>query len=70
MQKAWRERNPQARIRAAYQALEMNQESVFFLSILSQLCCFDQVTKYILASDHHTVCDLAGNIHNKKICWL
>lgn len=32
MQKAWRERNPQARIRAAYQALEMNQESVFLLS--------------------------------------
>lgn len=26
MQKAWRERNPQARIRAAYQAIEMNQE--------------------------------------------
>lgn len=34
MQKAWRERNPQARIRAAYQALEMNQESVFFLSTI------------------------------------
>uniref|UniRef100_A0A673Z517 Suppression of tumorigenicity 7 like n=1 Tax=Salmo trutta TaxID=8032 RepID=A0A673Z517_SALTR len=26
MQKAWRERNPQARIRAAYQAIEMNHE--------------------------------------------
>lgn len=26
MQKAWRERNPQARIKAAYQALELNNE--------------------------------------------
>lgn len=26
MQKAWRERNPQARIRAAYQAIEINHE--------------------------------------------
>lgn len=30
MQKAWRERNPQARIRAAYQAIEMNREWVEF----------------------------------------
>ncbi|XP_075930361.1 suppressor of tumorigenicity 7 protein isoform X3 [Petromyzon marinus] len=28
MQKAWRERNPQARIKAAHQALELNNESV------------------------------------------
>ncbi len=28
MQKAWRERNPQARIRAAYQAIELNREWV------------------------------------------
>lgn len=26
MQKAWRERNPQARIRAAYQAIKINHE--------------------------------------------
>lgn len=26
MQKAWRERNPPARIKAAYQALELNNE--------------------------------------------
>lgn len=26
MQKAWRERNPQARIRAAYQAIEINHQ--------------------------------------------
>uniref|UniRef100_A0A673ZCN1 Suppression of tumorigenicity 7 like n=1 Tax=Salmo trutta TaxID=8032 RepID=A0A673ZCN1_SALTR len=33
MQKAWRERNPQARIRAAYQAIEMNHDiaSVFLV---------------------------------------
>lgn len=31
MQKAWRERNPQARIRAAYQAIEMNHEWVLLL---------------------------------------
>uniref|UniRef100_A0A8C2EWN0 Suppressor of tumorigenicity 7 protein-like n=1 Tax=Cyprinus carpio TaxID=7962 RepID=A0A8C2EWN0_CYPCA len=34
MQKAWRERNPQARIRAAYQAIELNRDRHFFQSDL------------------------------------
>uniref|UniRef100_A0A672R010 Suppression of tumorigenicity 7 like n=1 Tax=Sinocyclocheilus grahami TaxID=75366 RepID=A0A672R010_SINGR len=34
MQKAWRERNPQARIQAAYQAIEMN---LIFKNIITQL---------------------------------
>uniref|UniRef100_H3BXT0 Suppression of tumorigenicity 7 like n=1 Tax=Tetraodon nigroviridis TaxID=99883 RepID=H3BXT0_TETNG len=36
MQKAWRERNPQARIRAAYQALEMNQECAAAYVLLAE----------------------------------
>lgn len=37
MQKAWRERNPQARIRAAYQAIEINHEWVPHLPIKVEL---------------------------------
>uniref|UniRef100_A0A674NE04 Suppression of tumorigenicity 7 like n=1 Tax=Takifugu rubripes TaxID=31033 RepID=A0A674NE04_TAKRU len=36
MQKAWRERNPQARIRAAYQALEMNQDCAAAYVLLAE----------------------------------
>uniref|UniRef100_A0A7N5ZPF4 Suppression of tumorigenicity 7 like n=1 Tax=Anabas testudineus TaxID=64144 RepID=A0A7N5ZPF4_ANATE len=36
MQKAWRERNPQARIRAAYQAIEMNHECAAAYVLLAE----------------------------------
>uniref|UniRef100_A0A4W4HRQ3 Suppressor of tumorigenicity 7 protein-like n=1 Tax=Electrophorus electricus TaxID=8005 RepID=A0A4W4HRQ3_ELEEL len=36
MQKAWRERNPQARIRAAYQALELNHECAAAYVLLAE----------------------------------
>ncbi|KAF3856587.1 hypothetical protein F7725_017310 [Dissostichus mawsoni] len=36
MQKAWRERNPQARIRAAYQAIEMNLECAAAYVLLAE----------------------------------
>ncbi|XP_016312746.1 suppressor of tumorigenicity 7 protein-like isoform X1 [Sinocyclocheilus anshuiensis] len=36
MQKAWRERNPQARIQAAYQAIEMNRECAAAYVLLAE----------------------------------
>ncbi|XP_042319185.1 suppressor of tumorigenicity 7 protein-like isoform X2 [Sceloporus undulatus] len=36
MQKAWRERNPQARIKAAYQALELNNECAMAYVLLAE----------------------------------
>uniref|UniRef100_A0A8C2BB19 Suppressor of tumorigenicity 7 protein-like n=1 Tax=Cyprinus carpio TaxID=7962 RepID=A0A8C2BB19_CYPCA len=36
MQKAWRERNPQARIRAAYQAIELNRECAAAYVLLAE----------------------------------
>ncbi|XP_019716591.1 suppressor of tumorigenicity 7 protein-like [Hippocampus comes] len=36
MQKAWRERNPQARIRAAYQAIELNHECAAAYVLLAE----------------------------------
>ncbi|KAK2526519.1 St7l [Columba guinea] len=36
MQKAWRERNPQARIKAAYQALELNNDIFVSVAITSE----------------------------------
>uniref|UniRef100_A0A670ICG9 Suppressor of tumorigenicity 7 protein-like n=1 Tax=Podarcis muralis TaxID=64176 RepID=A0A670ICG9_PODMU len=55
MQKAWRERNPQARIKAAYQALELNNEihfnmiqnSYVWLSCVQNYCA----TAYVLLAE-------------------
>lgn len=60
MQKAWRERNPQARIRAAYQAIEMNQEWVLLSPVFTEKICIYK---------HHIVVCCNGNTQRKSL-WL
>uniref|UniRef100_A0A674MHB8 Suppression of tumorigenicity 7 like n=1 Tax=Takifugu rubripes TaxID=31033 RepID=A0A674MHB8_TAKRU len=69
MQKAWRERNPQARIRAAYQALEMNQESVFFLStiILNAVLMSCAAAYVLLAEEEATTITEAERLFRKAL---
>uniref|UniRef100_A0A674K2L8 Suppressor of tumorigenicity 7 protein-like n=1 Tax=Terrapene triunguis TaxID=2587831 RepID=A0A674K2L8_9SAUR len=48
MQKAWRERNPQARIKAAYQALELNNDSLWLSFFCFHYSC---ATAYVLLAE-------------------
>uniref|UniRef100_A0ACB8F5F7 Suppressor of tumorigenicity 7 protein-like n=1 Tax=Sphaerodactylus townsendi TaxID=933632 RepID=A0ACB8F5F7_9SAUR len=63
MQKAWRERNPQARIKAAYQALELNNECATAYVLLAE----EEATTIVDAEKYFKQALRAGeNIYRKS----
>ncbi|XP_054836201.1 suppressor of tumorigenicity 7 protein-like isoform X1 [Eublepharis macularius] len=63
MQKAWRERNPQARIKAAYQALELNNECATAYVLLAE----EEATTIVDAEKYFKQALRAGeNVYRKS----
>uniref|UniRef100_F7BMY3 Protein ST7 homolog n=1 Tax=Ciona intestinalis TaxID=7719 RepID=F7BMY3_CIOIN len=68
MQKAWRERNPQARIKAAHQALDLDQDRVKSgVTLLIYACLYRRLTAgcatgYILLAEEEAVTILENNL--------
>ncbi|XP_060087210.1 suppressor of tumorigenicity 7 protein-like [Heteronotia binoei] len=63
MQKAWRERNPQARIKAAYQALELNNECATAYVLLAE----EEATTIVDAEKYFKQALKAGeNVYRKS----
>ncbi|XP_074833893.1 suppressor of tumorigenicity 7 protein-like isoform X1 [Carettochelys insculpta] len=62
MQKAWRERNPQARIKAAYQALELNNDCATAYVLLAE----EEATTIIDAEKYFRQALKAGEIVYRK----
>ncbi|KAL8179128.1 UNVERIFIED_CONTAM: Suppressor of tumorigenicity 7 protein-like [Gekko kuhli] len=63
MQKAWRERNPQARIKAAYQALELNNECATAYVLLAE----EEATTIVDAEKYFRQALRAGeNVYRKS----
>uniref|UniRef100_A0A8C3GG01 Suppression of tumorigenicity 7 n=1 Tax=Cairina moschata TaxID=8855 RepID=A0A8C3GG01_CAIMO len=52
MQKAWRERNPQARISAAHEALELNEVIPLISVVMSHLSQLNLVTSYYMIANN------------------
>uniref|UniRef100_A0A673AQ45 Suppressor of tumorigenicity 7 protein-like n=1 Tax=Sphaeramia orbicularis TaxID=375764 RepID=A0A673AQ45_9TELE len=74
MQKAWRERNPQARIRAAYQAIEMNHDICslliihsLYLILLCVFMCRCAAAYVLLAEEEATTITEAERLFKKSL---